>query len=160
LNNLILFSSWKSVKKSEAKTINGHAIIEHSNKISLIVLRKHFDDFMMNHTDKKQSYGWIEDSLLVSPLSLLLKKHDPKNRAINNKIDRLIEHGITQRLMSDQYAKTMKMKSNLKEEEKVEVPEKLTMEHLELCFYAILIGLIISCVVFIVEVLSGIFSSR
>jgi hypothetical protein len=46
-----------------------------------------------------------------------------------------------------------------KEEEDREDPKQLTTEHLELCFYAVLIGLALSCVVFLYELLIGFLSS-
>jgi uncharacterized protein YqgQ len=89
-----------------------------------------------------------------------MKKHSPLNRIINIKIDQLIQSGIVQRLVDDQYADSTKIVNKEKEEEKQqENAMQLTTEHLDLCFFAVLIGLAMSCVVFLFELLIGYLSS-
>jgi hypothetical protein len=62
--------------------------------------------------------------------------------------------------VAGQFADSKKVENKQIEEEKHEKPEQLTMQHLELCFYVVLIGFALSCFVFAIELLIGCFSSR
>jgi hypothetical protein len=124
------------------------ALEEHSNKISVLVLRKFGDDYIIKHSGKKALHGYINDQLFIVHLSLLQRKYSRMNRIFNIKIDQLIESGIVQRLKDAQYEKSTKIAA-----------KQLIMDHLELCFYAVLIGLSLSFVVFFYEVVIGFLSS-
>jgi hypothetical protein len=131
--------------------------VEHSNKISFFTIRKTYGDVVSRQSGKKPYFGFLEKNFVTSHISIMLKKHSPLNRAIDIKIDQLIQSGIMQRkIVEARFAETTKIAKKQKEEEKQEKDaEKLTIEHLELCFYVVLIGLTLSCVVFAVELLIG-----
>jgi hypothetical protein len=133
-------------------------IVEHSNKISLLTFRKNIDDYVSYLSGKKPYFGYIEENIMTLHMVFLLKKHSRMNRVFNIKIDQLIESGIMQHFIQDRFADTAKVAAKQNEEDKQENPEQLTMEHLELCFYAVLIGLALSCVVFTFEILIGLLS--
>jgi hypothetical protein len=141
----------QSVMKDTIATI----LVEHSNKMSLLTLRKWSDDFTSRLSNKKPAYGFIQEPLLTVHMSMCFKKYSRMNRVFNIKIDQLIQSGIVQRFLDAQFADTTKIAKIQKEEEKKEDPMKLTTQHLELCFYAVLIGLALSCVVFVFEVVIG-----
>jgi hypothetical protein len=124
------------------------------------VLRNEHIDKISTKSGKKPVFGYIKEDLLTLHMSMLMKKHSPFNKIFNIKIDQLIQSGIVQKFVKIQYANATKIAIKEKEEEKLQNPEKLTMEHLTLCFYAVLIGLALSCVVFVFEVLIGCFSGR
>jgi hypothetical protein len=149
-----------SIKNPVVDDTDDEILSEHSNKISKIYLRKYVNDFISSETGKKPVFGWIEKDLLSVHMSMMLIKHSRMNRIFNIKIDQLIESGIVQHLVTAEFANSSKVVEKQKEEEKQKIPEKLTMEHLELCFYAVLIGLALSCFVFVFELLIGFFSSR
>jgi hypothetical protein len=136
-------------------------IVEHSNKISVVTLRKFVDQWISSNSGKKPYFGYIEKNIATFHMSLFLKKHSPLNRAINYKIDQMIQSGIMQRLVDANFEDSAKIINKQNEEEnQKEKPEQLTMEHLELCFCAVLIGLAVSFIVFALELLVGLFSSR
>jgi hypothetical protein len=110
-------------------------------------------------SERKPQYGYIEEDILVLHFVLYMKKHSPMNRIFKTKIDQMIQGGIVQYLQKDLGDKSITFEKGLKEEENLEDPTQLTIEHLELCFYAILIGLALSCVVFLYELLIGFLSS-
>lgn len=109
---------------------------------------------------KKPYHGYIKDDIITVHMSMFLKKHSRMNKVLNTKIDQLIQSGIMQRLIEAQFAKSTDVTKKEKEDDKKDdVPEQLTMEHLELCFVTILICLAVSCVAFFYEVLIGLLSS-
>jgi chromatin remodeling complex protein RSC6 len=113
------------------------------------------NDIISKKSNQKPFFGYIKEDFITMHLSMMLRKHSPLNSAFIKKIDQLIESGIVNRFVEAQFAESTKIKNKQNEEEKQEKPEQLTMEHLELSFYAVLIGLTLSCVVFVVELLIG-----
>jgi hypothetical protein len=149
----------KSIKNlMTLQNFNMSNFLEPSNKISCMALRKVTDDYVSFASGKKPYYGYIEENIITFHMLFVLKKHSRKNRVFNIKIDQLIESGIMQHFLEAQFADSAKVAAKQNEEEKQENPEQLTMEHLELCFYAVLIGLALSCVVFVFEILIGLLS--
>jgi hypothetical protein len=135
------------------------AFTEHSNKFSALLHRKLFRATVTSASGKKPFFDYIEEDILTLHFSILLKKHNPLNRVFNTKIDQLVQSGIVQHLVAGQFAHSKKVTDKQNEEEKHEIPEQLTMEHFEFCFYAVLIGLALSCFVFLLELLIGLSSS-
>jgi hypothetical protein len=128
--------------------------------MSMIALRRLPYKKSSNMSGEKPSYGFIKEDLIDMRFSLILKKNSPLNKAINVKIDQLIESGIMKHVQEAELMASLKIAAKVKKEEKQQKDaEQLTMEHLELCFYAILIGLALSCVVFLVELMIGYCSS-
>jgi hypothetical protein len=150
----------KSIKfPIDYKHLDTREFTEHSNNISLMVLRKRFDDSNSRRFNKKKFFGYINEEFLTLNLVIELKKHSRMNRIFNIKIDQLIQSGIVKRIVEAQFKVLAKVTRRQNEEEKEEVAERLTMEHLELCFYAFLIGLLLSCIVFFYELVIGLLSS-
>jgi hypothetical protein len=77
------------------------------------------------------------------------------NKALNRKITQLIEGGIVQKMEKDRKMEISKIKRD--ELNATPTPDvgKLTLEHLELGFFAILICLSLSFVVFALECVTG-----
>lgn len=125
----------------------------------LLSLRKYVDDEITKLSGKKPFLGYVEKGILTLQMSMYLRKNSPLNKIFNAKIDQLIESGIVKVLMDAQFEMSDKYARKQKEEEKQDDPKELTLEHLELSFYAVLIGLALSCVVFAVEILIGLFST-
>jgi hypothetical protein len=88
-----------------------------------------------------------------------MKKHSPLNKILNRKIDQLLQGGIIQYIKANEFFHSAQIAKKIQEEEDREDPKQLTTEHLELCFYAVLIGLALSCVVFLYELLIRYLSS-
>jgi uncharacterized protein YqgQ len=157
----LLKSKSKSIKNQkwseERQEIS--TLVEHSNKVSALALRKVQDDLISKWSGKKPEYGYIKEDIMTLHMSMFLRKRSRMNRAINIKIDQLIESGIMQRLEAAYFANSTKVANKQKEDEKQHKPKQLTMEHLEICFYAVLIGLALSCVAFLCELLFGYLSS-
>jgi hypothetical protein len=129
---------------------------EHSNKISLLTMRREAENSMANDNEKRSSIGFIDEKLLEFRFTLLLKKRNPMNEIINRKIGQLLQSGIIQHLEKNRFGAIKKIAASAKDEENAqEEAEQLTMEHLDLCFYAVLIGLALSCFVFAIERLVG-----
>lgn len=114
----------------------------------------------MSKSGKKPDFGYMKEELSTIRLSMFLQKNSRMNRIINIKIDQLIQCGIVKRLVDAEFEESAKVANKQKEEEKQPKPEKLTMKHLDLCFYAVLIGLFLSCVAFVFELLVGYLSPR
>jgi hypothetical protein len=142
------------------KPLEPSVYTEHTNKISQFVLRKMHDDLISKDSGKKSYFGYVEEDIITFYISLLLRKHNPMNRIFKIKIDQVISSGIMNKFFVGLFEVSAIVSRKQQEEEKQENPEKLTMEHLELCFYAVLIGLAMSCVVFVAELLIGSRSSR
>jgi hypothetical protein len=133
---------------------------EHSNKISWLTRRREAENLMANDNEKRSSIGFIDENLMEFRNALLLLKQSPVNEIINRKIGQLLQSGIIQHLEKNRFAATKKVAAAAKDEENSQDDaEQLTMEHLGLCFYAILIGLALSCFVFAFERLVEFLSS-
>lgn len=134
-------------------------VAEYKNKISFLGPRNWIDDAILSHSRKNPFIGYIEEEFMTLHLSMFLKKHSPMNRVFNRKIDQLFEAGIVKHLLAAQFANSTDVTNEEKEKEKQDdVAEQLTMEHLDLCFIAVLIGLALSCIAFLFEVLIGYFT--
>jgi hypothetical protein len=132
---------------------------EYKGRMSFLGPRNLIDDGILRLNRKKPFFGYIEEEFMTLHLSMFLKKHSPMNRVFNKKIDQLIEAGIVNHLLAAQFAISTDVKNEEKEREKQDdAAEQLTMEHLDLCFIAVLIGLALSCIAFLFEVLMGYFS--
>jgi hypothetical protein len=130
--------------------------VEHSNKISVLTSRTIDEDEVINESGKKPYYGYVEENIITFHKTMYLMKYSRMNRMFNIKIDQLIQSGIVQRLVKAQFSNSTRISQKQREEESQEEnAEQLIMEHLELCFYAILICLALSCVVFGCEVWIG-----
>jgi uncharacterized protein YqgQ len=129
---------------------------EHSNKISWLTRRRETENVLANANEKRSSIGFIDENLMEFRYALLLKKRSPMNEIINRKIGQLLQSGIIQHLEKNRFGAIKKIAAAAKDEENSqEDAEQLTMEHLGLCFFAVLIGLALSCFVFAIERLVG-----
>jgi hypothetical protein len=125
--------------------------VEHANKISFIVMRKDTQLARALTTDKPTSCHFIEEDLLTDHFCLYLEKSSPLNKIINRKIDQLLQAGIIQKFEDERFEAIKRVDKSDHEE----IARVLTLEHLGLCFIAIMIMLALSCVVFVIECVVG-----
>jgi Fe2+ transport system protein B len=126
-------------------------MVEHENKISLAVLRNEFITEFASSFDEPNSLYLLEENVATVHYSISLKKASFLNKAINRQIDLLISSGIVQKFESERLKEIAKSKRREKERAAESKSEVLTMDHLGICFVAILICLGISFVVFLGE---------
>jgi hypothetical protein len=105
------------------------------------VRRKHQQKLFNNASNFSPSLHLLEENLATLHFSVLLKKTRNWNKIFIEKIDQLISAGIAQRIQLE----TPPFK---KEEQD---PERLTMDHLGVCFIIVGIFWALSCVVFAAE---------
>jgi hypothetical protein len=126
----------------------------------LLVLKKEAERYMANVVKKRSSLGLIDEQFAEVHFALALKKNSRMNEVINRKIGQMLQSGIIQNMEKIQFSSTKKLAALIKDEEaSQEDAEQLTIEHLELCFLAIMIGLVLSCFAFAIELLVGFISS-
>jgi hypothetical protein len=150
---------YKDESELDKDGIDPKTFAEHSNKMSLLTIRKNFEEGIAKETFIRSSIGFIDDEYATDVrVSLILKKQSRLSKIIHRKIGQLLQSGIIQHFEQSQAVK--KLAAQEKEEVKSrEHAKQLTMEHLRLCFVAILIGLVLSCYVFAIERLVGFLSS-
>jgi hypothetical protein len=125
--------------------------VEHANKISFVVYRKGTLLWSALMSDKPTSLHFIEEDFLTDHFCLYLEKSSPLNKIINRKIDQLLQAGIIQKFEDERFEATKRVSKSDNEE----IAQMLTLEHLGLCFIAIMILLALSCVVFVIECVVG-----
>jgi uncharacterized protein YqgQ len=125
--------------------------MEHSNKIARLVLRKEaLNDLSILNRDTS-SLHFLGETIATFHFSLYFKKRSPYNKVVNKKIGQLLQAGIIQKSENERF-EASKRAAKHKDEENAEI---LTMDHLGLCFIAIMICLGLSCIVFAIECLTG-----
>jgi hypothetical protein len=125
--------------------------VDHANKISFVVIRKETQLGHALNTDKPTSLNFIEENLITDHFCLLLVKSSPLNKIINRKIDQLLQAGIIQKFENERFEAIKRLDKS----DNDDIAQVLTLEHLGLCFIAIMIMLALSCVVFVVECVVG-----
>jgi hypothetical protein len=127
--------------------LNLQILVNHEYKISLMTVRKEVLNILASLSDKKSSIHFIEEDLMTLPISFVLKKSSPMNKIINRKIGQLLQAGIIQKFEKERFGAMDRVGKSDHEE----IAQVLTMQHLGLCFAAIMIMLALSCVVFVIE---------
>lgn len=135
----------------KGSTDSNEYLVQHENKISLAVLRNEFITDLASGFDEPNSLYVLEEDVATVHYSISLKKASFLNKAINRQIDLLISSGIVQKFESERLKEVAKTKKREKERAAESKSEVLTMDHLGICFVAILICLGISFVVFLGE---------
>jgi hypothetical protein len=125
--------------------------MEHSNKISLITLRKELLNRHSVYNDGTSSLHLMEKDITTFHYSLWFLKGSPLSKVVNKKVGQLLQAGIIQKSENERF-EAVKQAAKHKDEENAEL---LTMDHLGLCFIAIMICLGLSCIVFAIECLTG-----
>jgi hypothetical protein len=125
--------------------------IDHANKISFIVIRKETQLNSARITDKPTSLHYIEHDLLTQHFCLLLVKSNPMNKIINRKIDQLLQTGIIQKFENERFERVKRLDKS----DNDEIAQVLKLEHLGVCFIAIMIMLALNSVVFVIECVVG-----
>jgi hypothetical protein len=131
-------------------------LADHSNKISMFVTRKELQNKFSINLNKPTSVHLSDENLVTFHVSIWFKKGSPLNKVISTKIGQLLQGGIIQKFESERFENVTRA-AKQKEEEREETPKKLTMDHLGLCFIAIMICLGLCIVVFVIEYLSQFF---
>lgn len=137
---------YDSIDKSEF-------LVEHENKLTMPVLRNEWINDFAASFDESNSLYFLEENIVTYHYSIFLHKGSFLNRAINKQIDLLISSGIVQKFESERMKEVAKAARREKEKAAESKSEVLTMDHLGICFVAILICLGISFVVFLAEIM-------
>jgi len=100
----------------------------------------------------KSSLKIIPKPITIFPVAIPFKNFSPLYVEFNEKIDQMISSGIIDNIFRKIYDK----KPPTRKVEEIG-PQVLTLNHLEICFYAFLTPLLASVTVFFVEIMIGIF---
>jgi hypothetical protein len=93
----------------------------------------------------------LDENSATLHYSLAFNRSNPYNRIFNKKIDQLISGGL---VLKFEQIRTSYHRRQPKQEDSQE-PQILTVQHLEICFIAIMICLGLSCLVFMIEFVVG-----
>jgi hypothetical protein len=136
---------------SDPSLFNFSTYMEHSNKISRMMLRKESVNQQTIFKGGTSSMYFLKEDIITFYYSFLFKKGSPLNKVVNRKIGQLLQGGIIQKAEEERF-EASKRAAKYKDEDN---PEILTMDHLGLCFIAIMICLGLGCIVFAIECLTG-----
>jgi hypothetical protein len=153
MKNFLFFSIKLPVTYNEKDVSHSNfsTYMEHSNKMSRFILRQETLNFHSNLNSGTSSLYFMEENFAIFHFSLYFLKESPLNKVVNKKIGQLLQAGIIQK-SEEERLEAVKRAAKHKDEENAEI---LTMDHLGLCFIAILICLGFSCIVFAAECLIG-----
>jgi hypothetical protein len=121
---------------------------EHKNKLTMLKLRQKYKFILAIRKIADPSLHLLDTNTATLHYSLLFYSVHFLTSRFLKKVDELTLSGIIQKLEKNH--NTAEVGMNIEEPE----AQKLTMEHLGICFVAILICLVLSCVVFAVECLT------
>jgi spore germination protein GerM len=102
---------------------------------------------MSKDTNKDSSLYFLEENLATYPHCFIFPKFHPFNKVFIKKINQLISSGLVEKLANTEVFKLEKKQNDEQQ------PRPLTMDHVGVCFVAIMICLGLSFVVFTVEYL-------
>lgn len=112
--------------------------------MTILEFRKHFDMTLTNKTDQPSSLHLLDENSATVLVSVAFKRASGLKHVFMRKIDELITGGLLNEIEDK--------KVNIKKDENEEA-RPLTMDHLGVCFIAIMVCLGLSCVVFVAECL-------
>jgi hypothetical protein len=118
---------------------------EYENKVTMITLRKFMQIALLQSANKVSSVYFINENTATMHFSLMFPKLNPLNKIFISTIDRLIESGHV--LQFERNWNFVDGSRLLNEQQ----PQVLTMDHIGVCFVAIMVFLGLSCVVFVLE---------
>jgi hypothetical protein len=128
---------------------------QHENKLTTLYYRNRYNARKAQPGNEGLSIHLLDEDTVTLQFSLMTFRYNPLNKNFLEKIDQLITGGIVEHgLESDNSIGHSKTRLNSKTKVEDKKPEPLKMDHLGVCFAAILICLGLSCVVFFMEFLS------
>jgi hypothetical protein len=160
LNFYLNFSIKNRISLSDSFSERLKSFSDHDLKISFLVFRHLTGKPLEAGKDISTSIHFLEQNFATFHLCFMMVRDDPKNKVLNRKITQLIEGGIIQKLENDRIeaiGKKIRERSSLIHSPKVSYQglQVLTLEHLGLSFFAVLICLAFSTVVFALECVAG-----
>jgi hypothetical protein len=150
-SSLFMVSINRPIYDSQDPTLKDNFDVDHDRHVARFCMRLAVENAFDAGKDTISSLHLLEESFMIFQISFQLKIGDPTNKAINRKISQLTEAGIFQKWEKDRIMEINKLKRDKLEVLPPPVVGKLTLEHVGLCFFAILICLSLSCVVFALE---------
>lgn len=110
--------------------------------------------FVLSHDLQGDIYG-IPGNVFSNPLEMIAERGFPLIRRINTLINRMKDAGLTSKIYKDfLYNKTVLDHIRHREDLTDDSQIVLTIQHLEGAFAVLIVGLMVSFVVFIIEVIS------
>jgi hypothetical protein len=127
---------------------------EYTNKITQCVFRHQAIRYWNYHLDKSvPSVTLLDENTATYHYSMIFNRFDEKTPIFMKIVNELVPSGIIQKLEQDRNSIRMK---KVEESE----PQKLTMDHLGVCFAAVMICLGFGCLVFAIECLTSFVKDR
>lgn len=115
----------------------------YEKKLTSLTYRKQFTAIMFKLVNRKSSIYLLDENTATVHFIMLFSKTNPLRFIFIKKIDQLIASGVIS--WSEE-------RRNYVPKQVTDVdPQRLTMEHIGICFLAIMISLGLCCIVFIVE---------
>jgi hypothetical protein len=130
-----------------------HTYAEYQNKVTTLVFRKDAKLRMRLLKTNSQLVFLLDENTATFHYCLKFSRFEPKSRIFIKKVNEQLPSGIIQKLEKDGY--NIDSVSELTGQVQEGEPEKLTIEHLTLCFAAIMICLALCCAVFLIECLTS-----
>jgi hypothetical protein len=97
--------------------------------------------------NKVSSFHLLDENFATIHFSMLFGRSNPLNIVFIRKIDQLLSGGLL--LKHNNY----EIFYHPSQQEEEQVPKKLTMDHLGICFVAVTVCLGLSCIAFMIELL-------
>jgi hypothetical protein len=114
------------------------------------VFRRAVNIFLSKSVNQISSIYFLENYAVTYHIGLVFNESSPINGILNKKVDQLISNGVVQELERIESKDGVLVHQNDEQG-----PQQLTMEHLGICFVAILIFLGISIAVFVIECIAS-----
>jgi hypothetical protein len=128
---------------------NSTTFTEFDNKLTSLAFRLYDTNTVTRSINKDSSLYFLDENTATFQYSLMFVKSNPLNTIFINLVDQLISNGFVQKI--EEIRNRVRPPKTYEDNKQ----QKLTMDHLEICFIAILICLGFSCVVFIIECIFG-----
>jgi hypothetical protein len=119
--------------------------VEHQNKVTMPMLRSELA-ILSKKLDKAFSVFCIQENSATFHLSLILLRGNRFQKTFIEKVNQMVPVGLIQKSEN-----TRTMAGRTDKQDNDPKPQKLTLEHLGVCFAVILICLALSCSVFMFE---------
>jgi hypothetical protein len=120
-----------------------------------MVFRRAVNIFLSKNVNQVSSIYFLDSYAVTYHYGLVFNESNPINRIFNKKIDQLISNGVMQEL-----EKIQSQDGVLVQQSNEQAPQQLTMEHLGICFVAVLIFLGMSLAVFAIECIVSLLKKR
>jgi nitrous oxide reductase len=112
----------------------------------MIQFRKHSKVQMSQASNKASSLHLLDENSATLYFQMFFFKKKTLNHIFIKKIDQLVTNGLVAKLVTAQDTQV-----HAEKHDEASNPRPLTMDHLGICFFAILICFGVSCAVFTVE---------